>query len=233
MANNQQQKPQQQQGQKVVLMVFPNEGNGPKVPVEFTREEAAVSPVLKALLGGGQAQGQQGQAGQGQAGKAADNSSPPHMTSAGVELLNPACKEEVIKKIKEWCDYHTTDEVFKATCTFDDFDEDEYEREQQRITEVPCYFDWDFITKVGDGMTNDIRSEATDKNRTKFYNTMIAANYLGLDDLVLLGGKFICKQISGKKDIDYVRNLLGIVNDLGPKAEEIRQANERILGKGQ
>ena len=68
------------------------------------------------------------------------------------------------------------------------------------------------------------------QNRAGFYDVMIAAHYLQLEPLVLLGGKYICRQITCKSVKD-VRSLLGIVNDLEPEVEaRIVEENNKILG---
>lgn len=122
-------------------------------------------------------------------------------------LHNESCTAEVLTKIAEWCEYHVDDAAFKADTTFDTFDEDEYEKEADELKELPCYFDYHFMVTLGGGET--LKKD----NLPLFYNVMIAAEFLELKDLVLLGGKYICRQISGQTP-DYVRELLGIRDDL-------------------
>ena len=96
---------------------------------------------------------------------------------------------------------------------------------QNRLSELPCFFDWLFITGVGGG------EKLSPSKRADFYDLMMAAHYLQLEALVLLGGKYICRQISGQT-VEYVRSLLGIIPDLDPKEEaRIRRENEKILGQ--
>src|SRR5699024_9368229 len=76
-----------------------------------------------------------------------------------IRLPSPVCTVEAIKKIIEWCQYHVDDAAFEEACAIEDFDEDEFQEEQERITELPCHFDWQFIT--------DIAGEKIDENAEK------------------------------------------------------------------
>lgn len=144
-----------------------------------------------------------------------------------ISLGNPACNFDAIKSICDWCDYHTTDALFEATCRFEEFDEDEYEKEQARLLEQPCYFDWNYICQLGGGS-----ERLNPKNRGHFYDVMIAANYLQLDNLVLLGGKYICRYIAGKS-VDQVRNILGILNDIpDDEAKRMTEENRGLFNAG-
>lgn len=207
---------------KVTFQCVPStdgSSSGERPTVVMSLEAACVSPLISAAIQGGGAS----QAGTSQDSAANELTVTRNGSDYVISLANPACKVGAIKSIGDWCDYHTTDALFEATCRFEEFDEDEYEKEQARLLEQPCYFDWNYICKLGgDG------ERLNPKNRGQFYDVMIAANYLQLDNLVLLGGKYICRYIAGKS-VDQVRSALGILKDIPDEEIKRMEAENRGL----
>ena len=120
--------------ERVILLSFLDRE---KIGVDWPKKVAMVSPSLKRALEeleSGQPQAQQGPG---------ENVKAKKTSGGGIEidLKDASCRVDVIKEILDWCKYHIHDQAFKDTCTFEDFDEDEYEKEQQRIAEVPCFYD--------------------------------------------------------------------------------------------
>ena len=136
---------------------------------------------------------------------------------------SPACNHDTVTRLVSWMNYHILDEEFEKNCRFDHFDQSEFHLQQQRLNELPCFFDWNFITQLGGGET------LSPHKRTDFYNLVILADQLGLNSLVVLAGKYICSNIQ-KKSVEEVRNILGLINDLSEEEEkQIRKTNEAIL----
>lgn len=150
-----------------------------------------------------------------------------------------SCTEETLLWIINWLDYHVNDAAFEEATRIDVFDEDDERNEAiDRITDLPCFFDWLLITNVACGGPEFSKNDSDDiidpldfgvPFMSDFLHLMVAANYLKLEGLLLLGGKFLKPLISGKSP-ETVRNLLGIQQDMSLNdVQNILAFNEPLL----
>ena len=139
------------------------------------------------------------------------------------------CKHMLVEFLKVWCNFHINDAMFEEALHMAEFDEDEHERAQERLRELPCYFDWKFLLDITNGGLDE---SSTDADRVALYDTMELADFLQLDNLLLVGSKFIYESIK-RKNVTEVRQILGIIADFPDPNEEreIRKKNEAVLGK--
>ncbi|KAI2807533.1 suppressor of kinetochore protein mutant [Blomia tropicalis] len=161
-----------------------------------------------------------------------------------IPLENPYCAPNAIEQIIQWCEYHCDDPMANVEngqmvsnngdnnlsttnylqhqsvsyqqaqtphISYRSFDENDEEHDHEAKYEISSYWDRSFIQSIaGQSITAETRGD--------LYDLMIAAHYLGIDRLVELGAKYICKQITGK-NCEEVRALLNIFNDIEPNEE--------------
>ena len=139
--------------------------------------------------------------------------------------LSSSITSETINSLLKWMTYHVLDEDFEKNCRFAQFGQDKYEKEQEPLLEKPCFYDWYYITKLAGGGANILAPE----RRDIFYSVMLLADQFELQPLVMLGGKYLCQVMRGKK-VEDVRQILGLVCDLTHKNEhKIRKGNKAFF----
>lgn len=124
-----------------------------------------------------------------------------------------ACNRKTMKNIIRWCEYHCDDPKI-GEASVDDYDEDEYSK-QTKLEELPSYWDRRFLADIA-GDEDPVNGW---QNRGDLYDLLIAAHFLQIQPIVEIGGKFICQAIK-ERNVEQVRNFLGIVNDM--PEDEIR-----------
>ena len=126
-----------------------------------------------------------------------------------IPLINhTACNVNTMKNIIRWCEYHCDDPKLNDN-NFEDSEEDEYARRTRKLEELPSYWDRRFLADIAgdEDQTNGWQ------NRADLYDLLIAAHFLRINPIVEIGGKFICQSIR-ERNVEQVRNFLGIINDL-------------------
>ena len=124
----------------------------------------------------------------------------------------------------------------------------DHQQAEESKLEIACYWDRSFIEAVVANGSSSSMSPTTSsttsssssssannllglncpENRAALYDLLVAAHYLGIDRLVELGAKYICRQITGKS-CEEVRALLNIRADLLEPAEERRLHEENAV----
>ena len=127
----------------------------------------------------------------------------------------------------------------------------DHQQAEESKLEIACYWDRSFIEAVVANGSSSTMSPTTSsttssssssssssannllglncpENRAALYDLLVAAHYLGIDRLVELGAKYICRQITGKS-CEEVRALLNIRADLLEPAEERRLHEENAV----
>lgn len=107
----------------------------------------------------------------------------------------------IMKRILQWALYHRND--FRT-------DEEKAKRKDEKRSDYICAWDVEFL-KVDQGTLFEI---------------LLAANYLGIDDLLDAACKTVADQIKGKGP-EEIRKTFNIQNDFTPEEEaEVRHENQ-------
>ena len=126
-----------------------------------------------------------------------------------ITLLGPNCDVATLGNLVSWCEYHANDPKWDPSGWCDDFEMDEYDLEDSRLKEMLCLFDRTFFEQIGPRIQVP-NSQVGDSLLSKeYYDLMLLAHYVGCEDLVEAGGKYLCRELDGKSRLEMYK-ILGL-----------------------
>lgn len=113
-----------------------------------------------------------------------------------IPLPHESCNSAAVKRVIQYCEYHCEDpQVEPRDSVLEEHEDDDYDVDHARKLELPTYWDRHFIAI---------------KDRGEFYDLLLAAHYLQIPGIIEVGGKFICRNLANKTDIEAIRLWLNI-----------------------